>query len=57
MVYKTPIETMGVRKTMQLLKIFKMPISPSLSIFTKNGKAAKEIALQSEPVTVYTPTC
>jgi len=47
----------GVRKTIQLLKIFKMPISPSLSTFTKKGKAAKEIVLQSEPVRVYTPTC
>ena len=57
MVYKTPIETRGVKKTMLLLKIFRMPISPSLRVLTKKGKAANEIALQREPVTVYAPTC
>ena len=48
---------MGVKKTMVLLKIFNNPISPSLRVFTKNGKAAKEMALHKEPVMVYTPTC
>ena len=48
---------MGVKKTIQLLKIFRIPISPSLRVFTKKGKAANEIALHKVPVTVYTPTC
>ena len=57
MEYKTPIETIGVRKTIQLLKIVRIPMSPSLSTFTKKGRAANEMALQSEPVMAYTPTC
>ena len=52
MVYKTPMEMMGVKKTIQLLKILRMPISPSLKVFTKNGSAANEMALQSAPVMV-----
>lgn len=56
-VYKVPNEMMGVKKTMQLLKIVNMPISPALSIFTKNGKAANDIALHNEAVMVYMATC
>ena len=43
---------MGVKKTMELLKIFKMPISPSESVFTKKGSAAKEIIFVSVPAIV-----
>ncbi len=57
MVNNTPIEIMGVKKTIQLLKIFRIPISPSLRVFTKNGRAANEMALHKEPVMVYAPTC
>lgn len=52
MVYSTPIETTGVKKTMLFAKIFNMPISPSLRVFTKNGKAANDIALLKEAVIV-----
>ena len=52
MVYSTPIETMGVKKTMLFAKIFNMPISPSLSVFTKNGSAANDMALHREAVIV-----
>jgi hypothetical protein len=48
---------MGVRKTIELLKIFRIPISPSLNVFTKNGSAAKEIILVKAPVIVKSPTC
>lgn len=43
---------MGVRKIMELFKIFKMPISPSESAFTKKGSAANEIILVKVPVMV-----
>jgi hypothetical protein len=42
----------GVRKTMVLLKIFNIPISPSESVFTKKGRAAKEIIFVSVPAIV-----
>lgn len=42
----------GVRKTMVLLKIFNIPISPSERVFTKNGSAAKEIIFVSVPAIV-----
>ena len=57
MVYRTPIETTGVKKTMELAKIFRIPMSPSWRVFTKNGRAANDIALHSEPVIVYAPIC
>jgi hypothetical protein len=56
-VYKTPIEMMGVKKTILLLKIVKIPMSAALSVFTKKGKAANDITLHNEPVIVYNPTC
>jgi len=37
--------------------MFNTPISPSLRVFTKNGKAAKDMALHNDPVMVYIPTC
>lgn len=57
MVYKTPKEITGVKKTMVLPKILSIPISPSLSVFTKKGKKTKEITFVIAAVAVYIPTC
>jgi hypothetical protein len=46
------MDMIGVRKTMVLLKIFSMPMSPSERVFTKNGRAAKEIIFVRVPVIV-----
>jgi hypothetical protein len=43
---------MGVKKTIELLKILRIPISPSVSVFTKKGRAANEIIFVSVPVIV-----
>ena len=48
---------MGDKKTMQLLKMASIPISPALRVFTKKGSAANDITLDIVPVTVYIPTC
>ena len=55
--YSTPNELIGVKKTMVLLKILRMPISPSLRIFTNRGSAAKEMTFVRVPITVNMPTC
>jgi hypothetical protein len=49
------MEIMGVKKTIQLLNMFRIPISPSFNVFTKNGKAANDMALHKEAVMVYVP--
>lgn len=48
---------MGVKNTMQLLKMVRIPISPSLSVLIKKGSAANESALHKVAVIVYAPTC
>lgn len=46
------MEIIGVKNTIQLLNIFRMPISPALNLLTKKGNAANEINLLKDPAKV-----
>ncbi|MCO6497395.1 MAG: hypothetical protein J5I50_07000 [Chitinophagaceae bacterium] len=56
MVYRDPIEITGVKKIIEVEKMFNIPMSPSERILMKKRSAMKDMALFQKPASVYTPT-